>query len=253
VLFRSRVSGARLHANYIRPGGVSRDISDELLEDISFFVKKFCDRIDDLETMFTDNRIFKQRLVGIGIVSKEEAIDCGFSGPMIRGSGLPWDLRKSQPYEVYDELTFDIPIGKNGDCYDRYLIRILEMRESVKLVEQCIANMPDGSVMTDNMKVAPPSRDQMKHSMEAMIHHFKLYSEGYSVPSGECYAAIEAPKGEFGVYLISDGSNKPYRCHVRAPSFAHLQATEMMVKGHTLSDVVAVISSQDIVLGEIDR
>ncbi len=251
--FYERASGARMHAAYFRPGGVHQDITDELIDDIARLFSDLPRKIDDMETLLTDNRILKQRMVDIGVVSKDEALAYGFTGPMLRGSGVAWDLRKSQPYEIYDELEFDIPIGKNGDCYDRYLIRIEEMRQSVKLILQSIEKIPTGPVMTDNKKVAPPKRSEMKTSMEAMINHFKLYSEGFHVPAGECYAAVEAPKGEFGVYLVADGSNKPYRCFLRAPGFTHLQSLEAMSKGHMLADVVAIIATQDIVFGEIDR
>ncbi len=251
--FYEKVSGSRMHAAYIRPGGVHQDLPEGLLEEIAEFAKGFPKYIDDMENLLTENRILKQRMVGIGVVSKEDALAWGFSGPMIRGSGIAWDLRKSQPYEIYSELDFDIPIGKHGDSYDRYLIRVQEMRESVKLIEQCIAKMPEGPVTTDDTRITPPKRSEMKHSMEALINHFKLYTEGYHVPAGEVYACVEAPKGEFGVYLISDGSNKPHRCRVRAPGFAHLQALDFMVKGHMLADVVTVISTQDIVFGEVDR
>jgi NADH-quinone oxidoreductase subunit D len=251
--FYEKVSGSRMHAAYIRPGGVHQDMPSGLTDEIAAFAKNFPKLIDDLESILTENRIFKQRMVEIGIVSKEQALDWGFSGPMIRGSGIAWDLRKSQPYEVYSELNFDVPIGKHGDSYDRYLIRVEEMRQSVKLINQCLEKMPQGEVVTDDPKIAPPKRDVMKTSMEALINHFKLYTEGYHVPAGETYAAVEAPKGEFGVYLISDGSNKPHRCRVRAPGFAHLQGLEFMVKGHLLADVVTVISTQDIVFGEVDR
>ncbi len=251
--FYEKVSGSRMHANYIRPGGVHQDLPAGLLEEIAEFADHFPKMIDELENLLTDNRIFKQRMVEIGVVSKEEALDWGFSGPMIRGSGIAWDLRKSQPYEIYGELDFDVPIGKHGDSYDRYLIRVQEMRESIKLINQCIKKMPSGAVFTDDPKIAPPKRGEMKHSMESLINHFKLYTEGYHVPAGETYAAVEAPKGEFGVYLISDGGNKPQRCRVRAPGFAHLQALEFMAKGHMLADVVTVISTQDIVFGEVDR
>lgn len=251
--FYEKVSGSRMHAAYIRPGGVHQDLPAGLLEEISEFAENFPKCIDDLDSLLTENRIFKQRMVEIGIVSKQQALDWGFSGPMIRGSGIAWDLRKSQPYEIYDQLDFDIPIGKNGDSYDRYLIRVEEMRQSIKLIKQCIEKMPKGAIATDDPKISPPKRSEMKQSMEAMINHFKLYTEGYHVPAGEAYAAVEAPKGEFGVYLISDGGNKPHRCRVRAPGFAHLQGLEFMVKGHMLADVVTVISTQDIVFGEVDR
>lgn len=253
MTFYEKVSGSRMHAAYIRPGGVSQDMPKGLLEEIAAFAENFPKCIDDLESLLTENRIFKQRMVEVGIVSKQQALDWGFSGPMIRGSGIAWDLRKSQPYETYAELDFDVPIGKNGDSYDRYLIRVEEMRQSVKLIKQCVEKMPAGPTVTDDPKIAPPKRADMKHSMEAMINHFKLFTEGYHVPAGEAYAAVEAPKGEFGVYIISDGSNKPHRCRVRAPGFAHLQGLEFMVKGHMLADVVTVISTQDIVFGEVDR
>ena len=251
--FYEKVSGSRMHSAYIRPGGVHQDLPDGLLEEIAEFAKNFPKLIDDLEILLTENRIFKQRMAEIGIVSKEQALDWGFSGPMIRGSGIAWDLRKSQPYEVYGELDFDIPVGKHGDSYDRYLIRVQEMRESIKIINQCLEKMPEGPVSTSDTKISPPKRPEMKHSMEALINHFKLFTEGYHVPKGEAYAAVEAPKGEFGVYVISDGGNKPHRCRVRAPGFAHLQGLEFMVKGHMLADVVTVISTQDIVFGEVDR
>ena len=251
--FYEKVSGSRMHAAYIRPGGVHQDLPDGLLAEIKKFAEEFPKKIDDMEDLLTDNRIFKQRLVDVGVVSKEEALDWGFSGPMIRGSGIAWDLRKSQPYEIYGELDFDIPVGKNGDSYDRYLIRVEEMRESVKLILQCIEKMPEGPVTVDDPKISPPKRSEAKHDMESLINHFKLFTEGYRVPAGETYAAVEAPKGEFGVYIISDGSSKPHRCRVRAPGFAHLQGLEFMVKGHMLADVVTVISTQDIVFGEVDR
>jgi len=253
MIFYERVSGARLHANYFRPGGVTQDLPAGLAADISDWNKKFPKVIDDLEHLLTENRIFKQRTVDIGAFSAEEAMDWGFSGPVLRSAGVPWDLRKSQPYDGYENYDFDIPIGKNGDCYDRYLIRIEEMRQSVKIIDQALANMPDGPVRTSDRKVTPPARTEMKQSMEALIHHFKLYTEGYHVPAGETYAAVEAPKGEFAVYLVSDGTNKPYRCKIRAPGFAFLQATDFLSKGHMLADAVAIIGSLDIVFGEIDR
>ena len=223
--FYDRVCGARLHANYFRPGGVRYDMPAGLAEDMFEWAdKSVCEVIDDLETLLSDNRIFKQRTVDIGAVSEADALDWGFSGPMLRGSGVAWDLRKSQPYEVYDKLDFDIPVGKTGDCYARYLVRMEEMRQSIKLMKQCLEKMPEGPVMVDDYKVAPPPRAEMKGSMEALIHHFKLYTEGYHVPAGETYTAVEAPKGEFGVYLVSDGTNKPYRCRIKAPGFAHLSA-----------------------------
>lgn len=251
--FYEKVSGSRMHAAYIRPGGVHQDLPQGLAEEIAEFADGYLKYVDDLENLLTNNRIFKQRMVDIGIVTKEQALSWGFSGPMIRGSGIAWDLRKSQPYEIYSELDFDIAIGKNGDSYDRYLIRVAEMRESIKIIKQCLEKMPKGAIMTSDRKVAPPKRSEMKHSMESLINHFKLFTEGYHVPKGEAYACVEAPKGEFGVYIISEGSNKPYRCRLRAPGFAHLQALEFMVKGHMLADVVTVISTQDIVFGEIDR
>ncbi len=251
--FYERVSGSRMHANYIRPGGVAEDLPDGLLEDISVFNDSFLKILADVETLLTENRIWKQRLVNIGIVTQTEAMDWGFSGPMLRGSGIAWDLRKSNPYDVYSEMDFEIPVGKNGDCYDRYLIRVKEMYESVKIIKQAITKMPSGPIKTLDKKIAPPTRAEMKESMEAMIHHFKLYTEGYNVPAGEYYGAVEAPKGEFGVYLYSDGSNKPYRCRIKAPGFAHLQGLDFISKGHMIADIVTIISSLDIVFGEVDR
>ncbi len=274
------VSGARMHAAYYRPGGVYRDLPDQmprlretklrneaslrdynrdregsLLDFIEAFTVRFPGCVDEYETLLTDNRIWKQRLVGIGVVTPERAKALGFTGPMVRGSGIAWDLRKSQPYEVYDLMDFDIPIGSNGDCYDRYLVRVEEMRQSNRIVRQCIEwlrNNP-GPVMSDNHKVAPPSRVGMKTNMEDLIHHFKLFTEGFHVPAGECYASIENPKGEFGIYLISDGANKPYRLKIRAPGYAHLQGLDEMSRGHMIADVVTIIGTQDIVFGEIDR
>ena len=251
--FYERVSGSRMHANYFRPGGVSADLPDGLLEDISNFIEKLPKYIADTEGLLNDNRIFRQRLMGVGVVSKQDAINWGFSGPMIRASGVAWDLRKSNPYDIYAELDFDIPITKNGDCYDRYLIRIAEIYESIKIVKQVISKMPQGPIKTDDRKISPPPRAEIKQSMEALIHHFKLFSEGYHVPMGEVYQPVEAPKGEFGVYLYSDGSNKPYRCRLRAPGFAHLQALDFMSKNSLIADVIAIIGSLDIVFGEIDR
>jgi NADH-quinone oxidoreductase subunit D len=251
--FYEKVSGSRMHSAYIRPGGVHQDLPDGLLDEIAKFAREFPKKLADMDNLLTDNRIFKQRMVEIGVVSQKDALDWGFSGPMIRGSGLAWDLRKSQPYEVYDKMEFDVPVGQNGDSYDRYLIRVEEMRQSLKIIEQCLEQMPEGEVMTDDPKIAPPKRAEMKNSMESLINHFKLYTEGYKVPAGEAYGCVEAPKGEFGVYIISDGSSKPHRCRVRAPGFAHLQALDFMVKGHMLADVVTVISTQDIVFGEVDR
>ena len=251
--FYEKVSGSRMHSAYIRPGGVHQDLPTGLLEEISQFAEQFASKIQDMENLLSDNRIFKQRMVDIGVVSKQQALDWGFSGPMIRGSGIAWDLRKNQPYEIYDELDFDIPIGKNGDSYDRYLIRVCEMYESLKIIKQCLVLIPEGEIFCDDPKICPPKRSQMKNSMESLINHFKLFTEGYHVNAGEAYGCVEAPKGEFGVYIISDGSNKPHRCRVRAPGFAHLQGLEFMVKGHLLADVVTVISTQDIVFGEVDR
>jgi len=251
--FYERVSGARLHSAYFRPGGVHRDLPAGLLEDVAEFCETFPAIIDDIESLLTENRIFRQRTVDVGIVSKDEALDWGFSGPMLRGSGVPWDLRKSQPYDVYDRVDFDIPVGKNGDCFDRYLVRVEEMRQSLRIMKQCVDEMPGGPVRTTDNKIAPPRRGEMKQSMEALIHHFKLYTEGYHVPAGETYTAVEAPKGEFGVYLVADGTNKPYRCKIRAPGFAFLQATDYLSKGHMLADMVAIVGSMDIVFGEIDR
>ena len=251
--FYEKVSGARLHANYFRPGGVYRDMPNGLLNDIKEWAIKFPKFIEDLENLVSDNRIFKQRTVDIGIVSAEDAVDFGFTGPMLRASGVKWDLRKEETYEIYDKLDFEIPVGKNGDCYDRYFVRVEEMKESLKIIHQCIDNIPKGHVMIQNNKVTPPKRKLMKTSMESLIHHFKLYTEGYKVPKGETYTSVEAPKGEFGVYLVSDGSNKPYKCKIRAPGFAHLQAMDFCSKGHMLADVVAILGSMDIVFGEIDR
>ncbi|MBA4750017.1 MAG: NADH-quinone oxidoreductase subunit D [Alphaproteobacteria bacterium] len=253
MVFCERACGARLHANYFRPGGVSQDVPDGLLEDIARFIQEYPKAIDDMEGLLTENRIFKQRTVDIGVVSKDQALEWGFSGPMLRASGIAWDLRRNQPYDVYADLDFQVPIGKNGDCYDRYLVRVEELRQSVHLIEQCLEKMPQGPVMTENPKVAPPARSDMKRSMEALIHHFKLYTEGYHVPAGETYTAVEAPKGEFGVYLVSDGTNKPYRCKIRAPGFAFLQGLDFMAKKHMLADIPALIGSMDIVFGEIDR
>ena len=253
MTFYERVSGSRLHANYFRTGGVHRDLPRGLEEDIGKFCNSFPKIINDLETLLTDNRIFKQRNVDIGIVTKKDALDYSFSGVMLRGSGVPLDLRKSQPYECYDQFDFDIPIGKNGDCYDRYLCRIEEMRESVKIINQCLSSMPKGPVKSMNNKITPPPKKEIKDSMEALIHHFKLFTEGYRVDKDEIYTAVEAPKGEFGVYLISDGSSKPYKCKIRAPGFSHLQAMDYLIKGHMLADVPAVLGSLDIVFGEIDR
>jgi NADH-quinone oxidoreductase subunit D len=274
------VSGARMHAAYFRPGGVYRDLPDampqyqvnkiknaraiaqlnenrqgSLLDFIENFTKRFPKYVDEYETLLTDNRIWKQRTVGIGVVTPERAKNLGFTGPMLRGSGVAWDLRKYQPYDVYDQMDFDIPVGKTGDCYDRYLIRVEELRQSNRIIAQCVnwLRSNPGPVITDNHKVAPPSRQDMKSSMEELIHHFKLFTEGFHVPEGEAYAAVEHPKGEFGIYLVSDGANKPYRLKIRAPGFAHLSAMDEMTRGHMISDTVAIIGTLDIVFGEIDR
>ena len=274
------VSGTRMHATYYRPGGVYRDLPDSmpqykaskwrspkeirrlnadrqdtLLDFIEVFTERFPGRVDEYETLLTDNRIWKQRTVGIGVVSPERALQLGFSGPMLRGSGVEWDLRKKQPYEVYDKVDFDIPVGVNGDCYDRYLVRIEEMRQSNRIVKECVdwLRANPGPVELDDQKLVPPHREEMKEDMESLIHHFKLFTEGYCVPEGETYAAVEAPKGEFGIYLISDGANKPYRLKIRAPGFAHMSAFDEMVRGHMLADVTAIIGTQDIVFGEVDR
>jgi NADH-quinone oxidoreductase subunit D len=251
--FYERASGSRMHSAYIRPGGVAYDLPQDLLDDMQIFIDKFPTYLADMESLLTENRIWKQRMVDIGVVSADAAIAWGFSGPMLRGSGIAWDLRKSNPYEIYEELDFKIPVGKNGDCYDRYLVRIKEIYESVSIVKQVLAKMPKGPIKTADRKIAVPKRSEMKKSMEALIHHFKLYTEGYHVPAGEVYTAVEAPKGEFGVFLVADGTNKPYRCKFRAPGFAHLQALEFMSKGHMLADVVTIIASLDVVFGEIDR
>ncbi len=257
MVFYERASGSRMHAAYFRPGGVHQDLPQKLVDDIGLFCDMHPKVLDDIEGLLTQNRIFKQRNVDIGIVSLEDAFAHGFSGVMVRGSGAAWDLRKSQPYECYSEMDFDIPIGKNGDNYDRYLIRMQEMRESVKIMKQCVNLLSSpagaGAISSNDGKVVPPTRPEMKRSMESLIHHFKLYTEGYKVPAGEVYAAVEAPKGEFGVYLVSDGSNKPYRCRLHAPGFAHLQAMDFMCRGHQLADVSAVLGSLDIVFGEVDR
>ena len=251
--FYERVSGARLHAAYIRPGGVSQDLPLGLLDDIYMFSEQFSTRVDEMEELLTGNRIWKQRLVDIGVVSAKDAKDWGFSGVMLRGSGVSWDLRKTQPYDVYSSIDFDVPVGTNGDCFDRYLIRIEEMRQSLRIISQCINTIPEGPVKSSDAKIVTPSRSQVKNSMESLIHHFKLHTEGFSVPSGETYSATEVPKGEFGVFLISNGSNKPYRCKIKAPGFNHLQALDFMSKGHLVADVVTIIGTQDIVFGEVDR
>ena len=251
--FYERVSGARMHAAYVRPGGVGQDLPLGLSEDIYRFAQQFSSRIDEMEELLTTNRIWKQRLVDVGIVTAAQAMDWSFSGVMVRGSGVEWDLRKVQPYDVYDRMDFAVPVGSRGDCYDRYLIRLEEMRQSIRIIMQCINEMPQGMVFTNDRKLNAPSRSQMKQSMESLIHHFKLYTEGFTVPAGETYTAVEAPKGEFGVYLVSNGTNRPYRCKIRAPGFAHLQGLDMMSKNHMLADVVTIIGTQDIVFGEVDR
>ncbi len=255
MVFYERASGSRMHAAYFRPGGVHQDLPAKLIDDIGAFCDPFLKVVDDLERLLSGNRIFKQRNVDIAVVKLEDAWNWGFSGVMVRGSGAAWDLRRAQPYECYSELEFDIPVGKNGDCYDRYCIRMEEMRQSVRIVKQCVQKLrtTPGPVTVDDHKIVPPKRGEMKRSMEALIHHFKLYTEGYHVPEGEVYAAVEAPKGEFGVYLVSDGSNKPYKCKIRAPGFAHLQAMDFLCKGHMLADVSAILGSIDIVFGEVDR
>lgn len=251
--FYERVSGARMHAAYIRPGGVSADIPAGFLDDLYIFIDQFNLRIDEIEEMLTGNRIWKERLVDIGVVSAQKAVDWGFSGVMLRGSGVPWDLRKSQPYEIYSDINFDIPVGSEGDCYDRYLVRIEEMRQSLVIIEQAINFMTPGPIKINDYKVCAPSRLEMKNSMETVIHHFKFFTEGIILPKGETYTATEAPKGEFGVYLISDNTEKPYRCKIKAPGFGHLQALNEMSRGHMIADVVTIIGTQDIVFGEIDR
>jgi NADH-quinone oxidoreductase subunit D len=257
MVFYERASGSRMHAAYFRPGGVHEDLPPKLIDDIYAFCDPFLTVVDDLDALLTGNRIFKQRNVDIGVVKLSDAWNWGFSGVMVRGSGAAWDLRKAQPYECYSELDFDIPIGKNGDCFDRYLIRMEEMRQSTKIMKQCLEILRSpagqGPVTVDDHKIVPPKRREMKQSMEALIHHFKLYTEGYHVPAGEVYAAVEAPKGEFGVYLIADGTNKPYKCRIRAPGFAHLQAMDFITRGHLLADVSAILGSIDIVFGEVDR
>jgi len=257
MVFYERASGSRMHAKYFRIGGVHQDLPDALIDDIAAWIKPFLKVVDDLEGLLSDNRIFKQRNVDIGVVNLEDCFRWGFSGVMVRGSGAAWDLRKSQPYECYAELDFDIPIGKNGDCYDRYHLRVEEMRQSARIMQQCCAKLKSaegrGPHVAENKKVVPPTRGEMKRSMEALIHHFKLYTEGFHVPAGEVYAAVEAPKGEFGVYLVADGSNRPYRCKIRAPGFPHLQAMDFINRGHMLADVSAILGSIDIVFGEIDR
>ena len=252
--FFERASGARMHAAWFRPGGVHQDVPLKLLTDIADWLDTRLPRLfEDAMSLVVDNRIFKQRNVDIAVVSKEDALKWGFSGPMIRGSGIPWDIRKAQPYDVYDRMEFDVPVGTNFDCYDRFMVRVEEVRQSARIMKQCLSEMPEGPVASFDRKVVPPKRGEMKRSMEALIHHFKLYTEGYHVPAGEVYAAVEAPKGEFGVYLVSDGTNKPYRCKIRAPGYAHLQAMDFLCRGHQLADVSAVLGSLDIVFGEVDR
>ena len=248
-----RASGARMHAAYFRPGGVSADLTQGTLDDIYVIISQLNFRLDEMEEMLTNNRIWKQRLVDIGVVSAKDAVEWGFSGVMLRGSGLPWDLRKSQPYELYNQFDFNVPVGINGDCYDRYLVRVEEMRQSIYIINQALNAIVKGPIKSDNFKYSPPSRIELKSSMEALIHHFKYYSEGYTVPASETYTAVEAPKGEFGIYLISNGTEKPYRCKIKAPGFGHLQALDFMAKGHMIADVVTIIGTQDIVFGEVDR
>jgi NADH dehydrogenase (ubiquinone) Fe-S protein 2 len=251
--FYERVSGARMHASYIRPGGVASDIPAGFLDDVYLFSKQFSLRLDEMEEMLTSNRIWKERLVDIGVVSAKDAIDWGFSGVMLRGSGIPWDLRKTNPYEIYSDLNFSIPVGNSGDCYDRYMIRLEEMRQSLKIIEQVISMFQTGVIKTYDSKIVPPSRSDLKNSMESLIQHFKLYTEGMICPTGETYTATEAPKGEFGVYLITNNTEKPYRCKIKAPGYGHLQALDFMAKGHMIADVVTIIGTQDVVFGEIDR
>ena len=251
--FYEGVSGARMHAAYFRPGGVHRDLPAGMEKEIDDYVDTLPRVIGDIEHLLNENRIFKQHTADIGMVSQEDAVNWGFTGPMLRSAGVPWDLRKTQPYDSYGDMDFDIPVGTTGDCFERYMVRLEEMRQSIRIVKQCIANMPSGPVKTNDPKVSPPSRGDMKTSMEALIHHFKLYTEGYHVPEGEVYAAVEAPKGEFGVFLVSDGGNKPYRCRIRAPGFLHLASTDFLCKGHMLADAAAIVGSMDIVFGEIDR
>jgi NADH-quinone oxidoreductase subunit D len=257
MVFYERASGARMHANYFRPGGVSNDLPTKLIEDIGAWLDPFVTLCDDLEELFVENRIFKQRNVDIGVVSLDECWKWGFSGPVLRGSGAAWDLRRAQPYECYEEMEFDIPVGRHGDCYDRQVVRLEEMRQSVRIMRQCVNKLLEGAnqgpVLAPNHKITPPRRAEMKRSMEALIHHFKLFTEGFRTPEGEVYAAVEAPKGEFGVYLVSDGTDKPYKCKIRAPGFAHLQAMDMLSRGHMLADVSAILGAQDIVFGEVDR
>jgi NADH dehydrogenase (ubiquinone) Fe-S protein 2 len=251
--FYERVSGARMHAAYFRPGGVHADLPIGLLTDIYIFIEQFNNKLIEIEEMLSENRIWKQRLVDVGVVSAKDAMDLGFSGVMLRGSGVEWDLRKSQPYEIYDQVDFDVPVGINGDCYDRYLIRVAEMKQSLKIISQCLDKIPHGLIKTNDTKLSPPTKTELKQSMEALIHHFKIYTNGITIPTNETYVGTEAPKGEFGVYLVSNNTNKPYRCKIKAPGFAHLQALNHMSKGHLIADVVTIIGTQDIVFGEIDR
>jgi len=253
MVFYERACGSRMHAMYFRPGGVHQDLPPALIADMLAWCEQFPAKLKDIEALLTENRIFKQRNVDIGVINQQDCFEWGFSGVIVRGSGLAWDLRRNQPYSIYNELDFKIPLGKNGDCYDRYLCRVDEMYESCKIMKQCLEVMPEGPVMSTDNKVTPPRRSDMKQSMEALIHHFKLYTEGFHVPAGEVYTCVEAPKGEFGVYLVSDGSNKPYRCKIRAPGFPHLAAMDYLNKGHMLADVSAILGSLDIVFGEIDR
>ena len=251
--FYERVSGARLHANYIRPGGVNFDLPLGFLDDLYIYIQQLTIRLNEIDEMLTNNRIWKQRLVDIGIISATEAIELGFSGVMLRGSGISWDLRKNAPYEIYNQLNFEVPVGSNGDCYDRYCLRVEEMRQSINIILQCINKIPEGSIKSNNKKITAPSRKNIKNSMESLIHHFKYYTEGFTIPKSETYVATEAPKGEFGIFLVSDGTNKPYRCKIKAPGFVHLQALNYITKNHLLADVVAVIGTLDIVFGEVDR
>jgi len=251
--FYERASGARMHAAYIRPGGVHQDIPIGLMDDIYEFITKFGERLDEVEDLVTDNRLWKERTIDIGVISSEDAVNWGCSGVMLRSTGIKFDLRKSAPYDAYDLVDFDVPVGTNGDCYDRYLMRMLEMRQSLRIIEQCLNQMPAGDVRTDDAKCVPPNRAEMKTSMEALIHHFKLYTQGFQVPAGSTYTAIEAPKGEFGVYLVSDGTSKPYRCKIKAPGFLHLAAIDHIGRNHMLADIVAIIGTMDVVFGEVDR
>jgi NADH-quinone oxidoreductase subunit D len=257
MVFYERASGARMHANYFRPGGVAKDLPVKLIEDIGAWCDPFLKVCDDLEELFIENRIFKQRNVDIAVVTLEECWKWGFSGPVLRGSGAAWDLRRAQPYECYEEMEFDIPVGQHGDCYDRQVVRMEEMRQSTRIMKQCVEKLlargAEGPVLAPNNKITPPRRGEMKNSMESLIHHFKLFTEGFHVPEGEVYVAVEAPKGEFGVYLVADGTDKPYRCKIRAPGFAHLQAMDLLSRGHMLADVSAILGAQDIVFGEVDR